>query len=54
MYKKDAYLTTYWTIPNNMTEMSLFMETEVKTGNALSKLLLQDLAPTLHDAHIGM
>lgn len=54
MYKRDAYLTRYWTIPNNMTELSLFMETEVKSGNAISKLLLQDLAPTLRGAHIGM
>lgn len=53
MYKRDAYLTRYWTIPNNMTELSIFMESEVNTGNAISKLLLQDLAPTLRGAHIG-
>ncbi|KAG8766426.1 hypothetical protein FRC19_006730 [Serendipita sp. 401] len=54
MYKKDAYLTRYWTIPNNMTELSIFMESEVTTGNALSKLMLQDLAPSLYGAHLGI
>lgn len=55
MYKKDAYTTTYWTEPvANMTEMSIFMETEVTSGNALSKLMLQDLAPQLTGAHVGI
>lgn len=53
MYKKDAYLTTYWRIPNNMTEFSIFMESEVRSGNKISSLLLKDLATELDDAHIG-
>lgn len=53
MYLPDAYLTTYWRIPNNMTELSLFMESQVRSGNKISTLLLNDLAGELRDAHIG-
>ncbi|KAG8822082.1 hypothetical protein FRC19_006729 [Serendipita sp. 401] len=54
MYKKDAYPGRYWSIPNNTTQVSLFMESEVKTGNAMGKMMLQDLAPSLKGAHLGI
>lgn len=53
MYKKDAYLTRYWTVPRNATEYSLFIEQEVKAGNELSRLMLESLTPKLTGAHVG-
>ncbi|CAL1698361.1 unnamed protein product [Somion occarium] len=54
LYSSDSYPNRYWTAQRNTTEWSLFMTELVNSGNALSKLMLQTLAPTLHGAHIGL
>lgn len=53
MYTPDAYYSRFWTAPRNSTEWSLFITELVLSGNALTKLMLKDLAPTLPDAHVG-
>ncbi|RDB29885.1 Acetylesterase [Hypsizygus marmoreus] len=54
LYSADSYSNRYWTAPRNTTEWNVFMTELVLSGNALSKVLLQVLAPTLHGAHIGI
>lgn len=53
LYSADSYPNTYWTEERNTTEWNVFMRELVNSGNALSKALLQLLAPTLKGAHIG-
>lgn len=53
LYSANSYPNTYWTAQRNTTEWSVFMREMVNTGNALSKALLQILAPTLEGAHVG-
>lgn len=48
-----SYPNGYWAIQRNTTEWSVFMTELVLSGNALTKLMLQALAPSLQDAHIG-
>ncbi|KAF8664202.1 hypothetical protein AX16_000765 [Volvariella volvacea WC 439] len=54
LYAPDSYPNRYWTGPRNTTEWSVFMRELVLSGNALTKLLLSSLAPTLRDAHVGI
>ncbi|KAF8066944.1 GDSL lipase/esterase [Lyophyllum atratum] len=54
LYSPNAYPDRFWTGPRNTTEWSVFMTELVLSGNALTKLMLQALAPTLPGAHIGL
>ncbi|KAJ2920932.1 hypothetical protein H1R20_g16159, partial [Candolleomyces eurysporus] len=52
LYAPVSYYTRYWTAERNSTEWSVFMRELVLSGNQLTKLKLQALAPTLRGAHI--
>ena len=54
LYSADSWPNTYWTAERNTTEWSVFVRELVNSGNALSKALLELLAPTLPGAHIGL
>ncbi|KAF8884190.1 GDSL lipase/esterase [Infundibulicybe gibba] len=54
LYSANSYPNRYWTQPRNTTEWSLLMTELVLSGNALTKLMLQALAPRLAGAHIGL
>ncbi|PIL25409.1 hypothetical protein GSI_13299 [Ganoderma sinense ZZ0214-1] len=53
LYSADSYPNRYWTAQRNTTEWSVFMKELTTSGNAIARLELQLLAPTLHGAHIG-
>jgi len=53
MYSPNAYLTKYWTADRNATHWSNFIKELVVSGNELTKLKLEALAPKLPGAHIG-
>ena len=53
LYAADSYPNRYWTAQRNTTEWSVFMKELTTSGNAIAKLMLQALAPTLHGAHLG-
>jgi hypothetical protein len=53
LYAPVSYTDRYWTAQRNTTEWSVFMTELVLSGNALTKLMLQALAPTLSGAHVG-
>ena len=53
LYAPDSYPNRYWTAQRNTTEWSVFMTELTRAGNALSRLMLKDLAPQLPGAHIG-
>ncbi|KAG6856479.1 hypothetical protein H0H87_003947 [Tephrocybe sp. NHM501043] len=49
-----SYPDRYWSAERNTTQWSNFMKELSLSGNALTKLMLTVLAPTLHGAHIGI
>ena len=49
----DPWPNRFWTAPRNTTEWSVFMTELALSGNALSKLMLKDVASKLRGAHIG-
>ena len=53
LYAPNSYPSVYWTAQRNTTEWSVFMNELTTSGNALAKLMLDALAPTLPGAHIG-
>lgn len=53
LYSPDSYPNRYWTLERNTTEWSIMMTEMVNGGNALSRALLELLAPTLPGAHVG-
>ncbi|KAG6908294.1 hypothetical protein DXG01_005395 [Tephrocybe rancida] len=53
LYSPTSYPNRYWTAERNTTEWSVFMKEMVLSGNALTKLKLQVLAPALPGSHIG-
>ena len=53
LYSANSYPSRYWTAQRNTTEWSIFMRELTTSGNAIAKLMLQALAPTLPGAHIG-
>ena len=53
LYSADSYPNRYWTAQRNTTEWSVFMKELTTSGNAIARLQLQALAPTLHGAHVG-
>ncbi|TFK24006.1 GDSL lipase/acylhydrolase [Coprinopsis marcescibilis] len=54
LYAPDSYPNRYWTAERNTTEWSVFMRELVLSGNELTKLKLQALAPSLRDAKIAL
>jgi phospholipase/lecithinase/hemolysin len=54
IYSAKSYPNRYWTAPRNTTEWNVFMAELTASGNALSRLMLQDLAPQLPGAHVGL
>ena len=53
LYSADSYPNRYWTAQRNTTEWSVFMKELTTSGNAIARLQLQALTPTLHGAHFG-
>lgn len=53
LYAPVSYPDRYWTAQRNTTEWSVFMTELVLSGNQLTKLMLEALAPKLPDSHIG-
>ena len=53
LYSADSYPNRYWTAQRNTTEWSMFMKELTTSGNAIARLQLQALTPTLHGAHVG-
>ena len=53
LYSPNSYPNRFWTAQRNTTEWSVFMTELVNAGNAISRLMLEALAPTLRGAHIG-
>ena len=53
LYAADSFPSRYWTAQRNTTEWSIFMRELTTAGNAIARLQLQLLAPTLHGAHVG-
>lgn len=53
LYAPDSYPNRFWFTERNTTAWSVQMTEMVEAGNALTKLMLQALAPTLEDAHIA-
>ena len=53
LYSKDSYPNQFWTFERNSTEWSIFMTELTTSGNALTELILRDLASTLVGAQIG-
>ena len=54
LYSPQAFYSRYWSAQRNATEWSVFMKELVLSGNKLTELMLQSLAPTLSGAHIGI
>lgn len=54
LYSPRFYPNRFWTAERNSTEWSLFMTELTTSGNEIAKLMLQQLAPTLHGAHLGL
>lgn len=53
LYSNETYPNKFWTRAHNATDWSIMMTEMTTAGNALAKLMLQNLAHTLHGAHIG-
>ncbi|PCH43141.1 carbohydrate esterase family 16 protein [Wolfiporia cocos MD-104 SS10] len=54
LYSADSYPNRYWTEQRNTTEWNVVMTEFTNTGNALSRMMLEALAPTLEGAHLGI
>ncbi|OCH95459.1 GDSL lipase/acylhydrolase [Obba rivulosa] len=54
LYSADSYPNRYWTLERNTTEWNVFMTEIVSSANKLQELMIQQLAPTLPGAHIGV
>ncbi|TFK69221.1 SGNH hydrolase [Pluteus cervinus] len=54
LYAPYSWPNRYFNAPRNTSEWSVFMRELTLAGNALTQGSLQALAPTLHDAHIGI
>ena len=53
LYSPNSYPNHYWNLPRNTTEWSLFITEMSSAGNALSRLILENKAKNLTDAHLG-
>ncbi|KAJ7242910.1 GDSL lipase/acylhydrolase [Mycena rebaudengoi] len=54
LYGADSYPNRYWFLERNTTEWSVTMRELSLSGNKLTKLMLQALAPTLPGSHIAL
>jgi hypothetical protein len=54
LYAADSYPNRFWAVERNTTDWSVLMREMVLAGNALTKLMLQALAPTLPGSHIAV
>ncbi|PCH43140.1 carbohydrate esterase family 16 protein [Wolfiporia cocos MD-104 SS10] len=54
LYSANSYPNGYWSEQRNTTEWNVFMTEITNTGNALSRMMLEALAPTLKGAHLGI
>ncbi|KAI0077017.1 carbohydrate esterase family 16 protein [Panus rudis PR-1116 ss-1] len=54
LYAPNSYPNGYWDLERNTTEWSLTMKELTTSGNALAKLMIQDVVPTLKGAHVGL
>ncbi|KAI5119097.1 hypothetical protein M0805_004868 [Coniferiporia weirii] len=54
LYSANTYPNRYWALAHNATDWSLAMTEMTTAGNAIAKLMLENLARTLLDAHIGL
>ncbi|EJD42561.1 hypothetical protein AURDEDRAFT_199605 [Auricularia subglabra TFB-10046 SS5] len=54
LYSPNSYPNRYWALGRNTTEWSVLMSELTRTGNALSRLMLRDLAPRLPGSRIGL
>ncbi|KAL0580633.1 hypothetical protein V5O48_001363 [Marasmius crinis-equi] len=54
MYSPNAYPDTFWFAERNTTEWSVFMRELVLSGNALTRLMLEALVPTLEGSHLAI
>lgn len=53
LYSNYSYPNKYWDAERNTTEWNVYMKELVRAGNEITYLMLEALAPTLPDAHIG-
>ncbi|KAF5336309.1 hypothetical protein D9758_014472 [Tetrapyrgos nigripes] len=53
LYAADSYPNRFWFTDRNTTAWSVQMTEQVEAGNELTKLMLQNLAPTLDGAHVA-
>ena len=53
LYSPDSFPSPFWSAKRNTTMWSDTMTELVNAGNALSRALLQIMAPTLPGAHVG-
>ena len=53
LYAVDSYPNRYWTLQRNTTEWHVMIRELTLSGNALARVMLDALAPTLLGAHIG-
>ncbi|KAJ7694833.1 carbohydrate esterase family 16 protein [Mycena rosella] len=54
LYSANTYPNRYWADPHNASDWSILMREMVLSGNMLTKLMLQALAPTLPGSHIAI
>ncbi|EAU86697.1 GDSL lipase/acylhydrolase [Coprinopsis cinerea okayama7 len=54
LYAPNSYPNRYWTAERNTTEWSVFMRELVLSGNELTKIKLEALAPKLRGANIAL
>ncbi|EJD35181.1 GDSL lipase/acylhydrolase [Auricularia subglabra TFB-10046 SS5] len=54
LYSPDGHLNRYWNLPRNATEWSVTMTELTTAGNALSALMVRNLAQTLPGARIAL
>ncbi|TFL01910.1 GDSL lipase/esterase [Pterulicium gracile] len=54
LYSADTYPNFFWTGDHNATHWNLEIRQLAETSNALTSLMLTELAPRLKDAHIGL
>ncbi|KAJ7449218.1 GDSL lipase/esterase [Mycena latifolia] len=54
LYSANSYPNRFWAVERNTSDWSVLMREMVLSGNALTKLMLQALAPTLPGSHIAI
>ncbi|KIJ69630.1 carbohydrate esterase family 16 protein [Hydnomerulius pinastri MD-312] len=54
LYNSNSYPNRYWTAERNSSDWEVLMRELTRSGNAITNLMLEALAPRLPDAHIGL